>query len=129
MDVQSPWIGAATAIAICAVNTLLGYIVTKKALGKELNVFLAVVFGSMAVRGVAVVTGAWYCLSVLRMHQVVFSLTFAVVCFVMLMGEILFFHQSFERSKRQVRRPVTELLKKNAERIVELFIPAVPVFA
>lgn len=114
MDVGSPWVGAVTAIAICAVNTLLGYVVTKKAFGKELNVFLAVVFGSMAVRGIAVVTAAWYCLSIAKMHQVVFSLTFAVVCFVMLMGEILFFHRSYELSKRQVRRPVSDLLKKNA---------------
>ncbi len=114
MDVGSPWVGAVTAIAICAVNTLLGYVVTKKAFGKELNVFLAVVFGSMAVRGIAVVTAAWYCLSIAEMHQVVFSLTFAVVCFVMLMGEILFFHRSYELSKRQVRRPVSDLLKKNA---------------
>ncbi|MFZ9870747.1 MAG: hypothetical protein ACO3I4_03340 [Candidatus Kapaibacteriota bacterium] len=114
MDVASPWVGAVTAIAICAVNTALGYVVTKRAFGKELNAFLAVVFGSMAVRGIAVVTAAWYCLSIARMHQVVFSLTFAVVCFVMLMGEILFFHRSYELSKRQVRRPVSDLLKKNA---------------
>jgi hypothetical protein len=43
------------------------------------------------------------------------------------MGEIFFFHRSFEQSKRQVRRPVTEFLKKKvADMIIGLRSPAVP---
>lgn len=96
---------------------MVGYVVAKKAFGKELNVFLSMVFGSLGVRAIVVIASAWYCLSVLEMHQVTFAITFAVMGFMMLMGEILFFHQWFEKSKREVRRPVTDLLKKNARMI------------
>ena len=128
MDVKGPLVGAATAIAICMVNTLVGYVVAKKAFGKELNVFLSLVFGSLGVRAIGVLIAAWYCLSVLEMHQVGFSLTFAVVCFIFLMGEILFFHNSFEKSKREVRRPVTDLLKKNIDDMMSRFMPAQPAY-
>lgn len=107
-------VAALTALGINLVNTLVGYVVAKKAFGKDLNVFLSMVFGSLGVRAIVVIASAWYCLSMLEMHQVGFALTFAVMGFMMLMGEILFFHQWFEKSKREVRRPVTELLKKNA---------------
>ena len=36
------------------------------------------------------------------------------------MGEILFFHRSFEKSKREVRLPVSDLLKKNAASILDV---------
>lgn len=129
MDVKGPLVGAATAFTICLVNTLVGYVVAKKAFGKDLNVFLGLVFGSLGVRMIMVIAAAWYCLSVVEMHQVGFSLTFAIVCFVMLMGEILFFHRSYELSKREVRRPVTDLLKKNIDKMIASLIPAQPAFA
>jgi hypothetical protein len=106
-------VAALVAIGICAVNTLLGYVVARKAFGKELNTFLSMVFGSLGIRSLFVITAAWYCLSIAKMHQVAFALTFAIACFVMLLGEILFFHHWFELSKRQVRLPVSDLLKKN----------------
>ncbi len=117
MDPKGPVIAALTALGINLVNTMVGYVVAKKAFGKELNVFLSMVFGSLGVRAIVVIASAWYCLSVLEMHQVTFAITFAVMGFMMLMGEILFFHQWFEKSKREVRRPVTDLLKKNARMI------------
>lgn len=117
MDPRGPVIAALTALGINLVNTMVGYVVAKKAFGKELNVFLSMVFGSLGVRAIVVIASAWYCLSVLEMHQVTFAITFAVMGFMMLMGEILFFHQWFEKSKREVRRPVTDLLKKNARMI------------
>ena len=115
MDVKGPLEAALTAIGICTVNTLVGYLVARKAFGRDLNTFLALVFGSLGVRAIVVIVAAWYCLSILEMHQVGFALTFAVVCFVMLMGEILFFHRWYEQSKREVRRPVTDLLVKKNE--------------
>ncbi len=115
-------IATLTAIGINLVNTLVGYFVARKAFGKELNVFLSMVFGSLGVRAIAVIASAWFCLSVAEMHQVGFALTFAVMGFVMLMGEILFFHRWFEKNKREVRRPVTELLKKNASPLNALLI-------
>lgn len=127
MEGTGPIIAVGTAIGICVVNTLAGYAIAKKAFGKDLNVFLAMVFGSLGVRGVVVLASAWFCLSVLGMHNVAFALTFAIVGFVLLMGEIFFFHRSYEQSKRQVRRPVTEFLKKKvADMIIGLRSPAVP---
>jgi len=121
VDVKGPLVAALTAIGICAVNTLVGYVVAKKAFGKDLNTFLALVFGSLGVRAVIVIVAAWYCLSIADMHQVTFALTFAIVCFILLMGEILFFHRSFEQSKRQVRPPVSDLLKKNDSNALSLY--------
>ncbi len=112
MDVNGPLAAIVTALGICVVNTALGYIVSRIAFGKELNIFLALVFGSLGIRAIAVMVAAWFCLSVISMHQVAFSLTFAIGCFVLLLGEILFFHRSYETAKRRTRRPVTDLLKK-----------------
>jgi zinc transporter ZupT len=112
VDVNGPLAAIMTALGICVVNTALGYVVSRIAFGKELNVFLALVFGSLGVRAIVVMVAAWFCLSVVSMHQVAFSLTFAIACFVLLLGEILFFHRSFETAKRRKRRPVTDLLKK-----------------
>ncbi len=120
MDPKGPLVAVLTAIGISAINTLVGYLVARRAFGKDLNAFLAMVFGSLGVRAIAVIASAWYCLSVAEMHQVGFALTFAIVGFVMLMGEILFFHRWFEKSKREVRRPVTELLKKNSNSVTEI---------
>jgi len=61
------------------------------AFGKGLNVFLAMIFGSLGLRAIIVMVSAWYCLSVISMHQVAFSLTFAISCFVFLLAEIFFF--------------------------------------
>ncbi|MBU3741774.1 MAG: hypothetical protein FGM24_05750 [Candidatus Kapabacteria bacterium] len=127
MELNGPFIAVITAVGICAVNTAAGYLVARKAFGKDLNVFLAMVFGSLGVRSIAVLAAAWFCLGVAGMHKVAFALTFAIVGFVLLMGEILFFHRSFEQSKRQVRRPVTEFLKKKvADMFIGLRYRAVP---
>ena len=113
---------------MCAVNTTLGLLVAKKAFRGDLQTFIGVVFGSLAVRGMAVLAGVWYFIAIAEMHMVSFALTFAIVGFVFLMGEILFFHQSLEKSKRQVRPPVSDLLKKKLHEVmIELF--ASPVFA
>lgn len=112
MDVKGPLVGVLTALGVCVVNTALGYVVSRVAFGKDLNVFLALVFGSLGIRSIFVMAAAWYFLSIVEMHQVGFALSFAIACFVLLLGEILFFHRSYEVAKRQTRRPVTDLLKK-----------------
>jgi ABC-type glycerol-3-phosphate transport system permease component len=124
LDAKSPLVAVLAAIGLCVANTLAGYVVSRMAFGKDLNVFLGMVFGSLGVRAIVILAAAWFCLSVLGMHQVAFSLTFAIVCFLLLMGEILFFHRSFEQSKRQVRRPVTELLKKKVADMIIGMRPA-----
>jgi len=125
---QGPLVAALTAVAMCAVNTTLGLVIAKKAFQGELQTFIAVVFGSLAARSMAVLVGVWYFIAIAEMHMVSFALTFAIVGFVFLMGEILFFHHSLEESKRQVRPPVTDLLKKKLNDVlIELF--ASPVFS
>lgn len=113
---------------MCAVNTTLGLLVAKKAFHGELQTFVGVVFGSLAVRGIAVLVGVWYFIAIMEMHMVGFALTFAIVGFVFLMGEILFFHQSLERSKRQLRLPVTDLLKKKLDDVL-MWLQPIPEFA
>jgi hypothetical protein len=99
-------------LVLCGCNTALGYAVARWAFQKELNTFLAIVFGSFGVRAILVIAVVWYCLAIINMHQVAFTLSFAISSFVLLMVEILFFHKSYERAKRIVRRPVTDFLKK-----------------
>lgn len=113
VDTKGPLVAIGAAIGICIVNALLGFAVTRWAFGKEMNTFLAIVFGSFGVRAIMVIVAVWACIGPFGLDQVLFAVTFAVTCFVFLMGEILFFHQWFEKQKRQVRLPVTELLKKN----------------
>lgn len=113
-----------TALGICVINTALGWIVSRLAFGKDLNVFLAMIFGSLGVRSIIVMVSAWFCLSVINMHQVAFSLTFAISCFVFLLAEIFFFHRSYENAKRQSRRPVTDLLKKKTSDL--MLVPVHP---
>lgn len=118
MDLKTPISAIGIALGVNVLNTLVGYFVSRYAFSKDLNVFLAIVFGSLGIRSVVVMVLAWYCLSVVQMHQIGFSITFAISSFVLLIGEILFFHRSYEIAKRQVRRPVTDLLKK---KIVNVF--------
>lgn len=118
MEVGGMPLSILVAIAICAVNTAAGYAISKWAFGKELNTFLGIVFGSFGVRAIVVIALVWLCISVLKFHQVAFSITFAMSSFIFLMLEIFFFHQSFEKAKRTVRRPVSDLLKKKPYKIV-----------
>lgn len=120
MGEKGPLVSALTAFGICVVNAMLGFIVARWAFGRELNTFLSLVFGSFGVRAILVIGSVWACLGPLNMEQVSFAITFAVSCFVFLMGEILFFHQWFEKQKRQVRPPVTDLLKKNINKILTI---------
>lgn len=112
MDSKGPLFGILTALVLSILNSIAGYVIAKQAYGKSLNTFLSIIFGSLGARSLLVIVAAWYFLSVVRLHQLGFALTFAISMFVMILGEIFFFHRSFEKSKRQVRRPVTELLKK-----------------
>jgi hypothetical protein len=97
------------------VNTAVGYVVAKKAFDRELNTFLGMVFGSLAVRLVIVVAVVYVLIGRVGLHQLAFSLTFVIVGFLLIMGEVLFFHTSYEKKKSRSRRPVSELLKKKVE--------------
>jgi ABC-type tungstate transport system substrate-binding protein len=115
VDPNGPLVAVLAAIALCVVNTAVGYVVAKKAFEKELNTFLGMVFGSLAIRLVVVIAFVYVLISQVGLHQLAFSLTFVIVGFLLIMGEILFFHTSYEKKKFRSRRPVTELLKKKVE--------------
>lgn len=129
VDANGPLLAALIALSIGVGNTLIGYVVSRLTFGKDLNTFLAFVFGSLGVRAVLVVSLVWYCLAILEVHQVSFALTFSISTFVFLMGEILFFHRSYEQSKRSMRLPVSELLKKNALEMIKAMTAVHPLLA
>jgi ABC-type tungstate transport system substrate-binding protein len=118
VDPNGPLVAVAAAITLCTVNTAVGYVVARKAFNRELNTFLGMVFGSLAVRLVVVIALVYVLISRIGLHQLAFSLTFVIVGFLLIMGEILFFHTSYEKKKFRTRRPVTELLKKKVESIM-----------
>ncbi len=124
METAGPVVAVLTALGICVINTALGWVVSRLAFGRDLNSFLAMIFGSLGVRSIIVMVSAWFCLSVINLHQVAFALTFAVSCFVFLLAEIFFFHRSYENAKRQSRRPVTDLLKKKTSDL--MLVPVHP---
>lgn len=115
MDPKGVLAGVVVAIGLCLANTVVGYIIARKAFRRELNVFLGMVFGSMAARLAVVVVVVWALISEVGLHQLAFSLTFVIGGFIMIIGEVLFFHTSYERKKYRTRRPVTELLKKKPD--------------
>ena len=103
MDVKSPLIAVLSALGISIVNTFVGYLFAKSATTKDLNTFMAMVFGSLAARGVFVVGLAYVALGIARMHQVAFALTFSIASFALLMAEVFYFHHSMEKRKREIR--------------------------
>ena len=109
MDVKNPFVAVIIALAISVSNSLVGYVIAKKASTKEMNVFMAMIFGSLAARGVVVVVLAYVGLAVVELHNLVFALTFSISAFVALMVEVFFFHSSTEKQKQfqlqNVKRP------------------------
>lgn len=92
-----------SALCIGVVNSIIGYWVAKVASTKDLNVFMALVFGSLAIRGLVVVALAYVALGVLGMHQVAFALTFSISSFASLMVEVFYFHHTMEKQKKLTR--------------------------
>ena len=74
-----------------------------------MNAFMAMVFGSLAIRGIIVVSLAYIGLAVINLDKVAFALTFSISAFVALMVEVFFFHSSMEKQKlaqlQNVKRP------------------------
>jgi len=109
VDVKNPFVAVIAALAISVANSLLGYVVAKKASTKELNTFMGMVFGSLGIRAIIVVSLAYIGLGVIDLHKVAFALTFSISAFIALMVEVFFFHFSMEKQKqiqlRNVKRP------------------------
>lgn len=118
MDINGPLAAVLVALGINVLNTIAGYGIARWSFEKDLNIFLAIVFGSFAVRASIVIGIVWVLLSVVGMDLVWFAITFAISSFMSIMAEIIFFHRSIEKSKRRRYRPAVDLLKK---KVTELF--------
>lgn len=114
MDVKNPFVAVIIALAISISNSLVGYVVAKKASTKEMNSFMAMIFGSLAARGLVVVSLAYVGLAIVDLHKVAFALSFSISAFVALMVEVFFFHSSMEKQKQAQLHSVKTPNKKKA---------------
>lgn len=114
MDLKNPFVAVVIALAISVSNSWIGYVVAKKASTKEMNTFMGMVFGSLAIRALVVVVLAYVGLAVIDLDKVVFALTFSVSAFVALMVEVFFFHSSMEKQKQRQLQNVKRPNKKKA---------------
>jgi hypothetical protein len=112
VDVRNPFVAVVLALAISVTNSLIGYVIAKKASTKEMTTFMGMIFGSLAVRGIVVVALAYVGLGVLDLHDVAFALTFSISAFVALMVEVFFFHSSMEKQKQRQLQNVKRPIKK-----------------
>lgn len=92
MDLKGPLASVLLALGINILNTLAGYAIARWAFEKDINEFLAIVFGSFALRASIVIASVWVLLAVVGMDMLWFSITFAIASFVSLMTEILLFN-------------------------------------
>lgn|GEM_PF-4860850 len=92
MDVTGPFASVLVALGMNILNALAGYAIAKWAFERDINEFLAIVFGSFAVRAMIVIALVWVLLSVVGMDMLWFSITFAIASFISLMTEILLFN-------------------------------------
>lgn len=93
MDFKGPFVSVLVALGMNVLNTLAGYAIARWAFDKDLNSFLAIVFGSLAGRASILIGLVWLMISVVGMNQVWFSIAFAISSFVALMIEMLFFNR------------------------------------
>lgn len=92
MDVKGPLVSVLVALGINILNAVAGYAIAKWAFEKDINEFLAIVFGSFAARAMIVIALVWVLLDVVGMDLLWFSITFAIASFISLMTEILLFN-------------------------------------
>lgn len=90
---------SATAVGICALNTLVGYLVARTAFKKKMSTFVGIVIGSMIVRVAVLIATVFVFIAVLNFHRLAFSLAFVISSFVFLMVEIIVLHKTYESSK------------------------------
>lgn len=88
----SVWLSAAIAVVLCVVNVVVGYAVARYAFSKEWEAFVGLVVGGMAGRVALVGVGVWYCVSVLGVHLLSFSMTLGIGSFIFIFAEIIYFH-------------------------------------
>lgn len=78
------------AFALCFINVMAALIVIKYAYKRKKEKLIATVLTSMIVRYVIITVAVWFCLKILELNQLVFSLTFFITTFILIIVEILY---------------------------------------
>lgn len=78
------------ALSICLLNALSALIVIKKAYSGKTENFTKLIFGAMTVRYFIVSALVWFCLKILDLDEFLFSITFLISTFLLIMAEILY---------------------------------------
>ena len=78
------------ALIICIFNTLAALFVIRRAYRGDESKFNKTVFASMVVRYMIVSFLVWLCLQVIELDPFLFSLTFLIATFILIMAEILY---------------------------------------
>ncbi len=84
---------------VCFVNAFTGYVIARSAYQKSFEKFVSIVLGSMSFRIMIVGAVSWWCLSILGMPQLPYTLSLAVGVFVYLFMEIIYFHALSDKLK------------------------------
>ncbi len=84
---------------VCFVNAFSGYVIARRAYQKPFEKFVSIVLGSMSFRIMIVGAVSWWCLSILGMPQLAYSLSLAIGVFVYLFAEIVYFHVLSDKIK------------------------------
>lgn len=103
---NSLWLSVGLAQAICLINVLLGCLIARLTFDRKFEKFIGIVIGSMAVRLILSAIVVWFCISVVKVHNVGFSISFCIGSFVFLFVEILYFHSIADSldTKKQKRK-------------------------
>lgn len=78
-----------TAIGICLVNTIVMLILVKFSMNKTWKKFNKIILGSMIVRYFVITAVVWICIGVFGLHPLIFTLTFFISFFILMIIEIL----------------------------------------
>lgn len=101
---KSLWLSVGLAQAICIVNVLLGCLIARLTFHRKFEKFVGIVIGSMAARLIMAAIIVWVCISILKVNNVGFSISFCIGTFIFLFVEILYFH-SLADSPEMKKRP------------------------
>jgi preprotein translocase subunit SecD len=101
---NSLWLSVGLAQVICIINVLLGCLIARLTFHKKFEKFVGIIIGSMAARLVASAIVVWFCISVVKVHNIGFSISFCIGTFIFLFVEIFYFH-TLADSPEMKRRP------------------------
>ena len=78
------------AIGLCFANISAGLVVIRQAYKGKKEKFIQKVLYSMIIRYVIVTVAMWFCLKILELDKLGFSLTFLISTFILIIAEILY---------------------------------------